>query len=386
MTEAAVAVIRPAALRNNLQRIRSATAGCRIMAVVKANAYGHGLVQIARLLGEVDALAVARVSEGVILREVGIRQRIVVLEGCSSAAEMDAAVRHKLDIVVHDAVHFILLAGVSEEGVLDVWLKVDTGMGRLGFAPADLADCRAQLLRTPAVRSSARIMTHLASADDPDNPMTMEQVRRFGEALGFFQGDVSIANSAGLLLWPQTLESSLTLDYRGDNWVRPGLALYGASPVVGKSAREMGLEPVMSFESRLISVKTIAAGSGVGYGSNWKARRDTVVGVAAVGYGDGYPRHLKSGTPVLVNGRRVALIGSVSMDLISIDLTDVPVANVGDRVVLWGGHLPIEEIAARADTIPYELMCGLSQRVEHRLESAESESSAQYSHGVQEES
>jgi alanine racemase len=149
------------------------------------------------------------------------------------------------------------------------------------------------------------------------------------------------------------------------------LALFGASPIIGKSAREMGLVPAMSFESRLIAVKTIKRGTAVGYGGDWRAKRDTVVGVIAAGYGDGYPRHLKSGTPVLVNGRRVALIGRVSMDMINVDLTDVPVANVGDRVVLWGGHLPIEEIASRAGTIPYELMCGLSQRVEHRMIAAD---------------
>jgi alanine racemase len=356
------------------------------MAVVKANAYGHGLVQIARLLDEVDALAVARVSEGVHLREAGIGQRVVVLEGCGTASEVAAAVRHQLDIVIHDSSHFALLETVSEADALDVWIKIDTGMGRLGFEPADLAECRERLDNIASVRSAARIMTHLASADDPDNPMTMEQVRRFGDALGVFPGDISIANSAGLLLWPQTLEPSLSLDYRGDNWVRPGLALYGASPVAGKSAREMGLEPVMSFESRLIAVKTVHSGSGVGYGSTWTARRDTIVGVVAVGYGDGYPRHLQSGTPVLVNGRRVALIGVVSMDLISVDLTDVPVAAVGDRVVLWGGHLPIEEIAVRAGTIPYELMCGLSQRVEHRLATADAEGSEQQSLGVSAES
>ena len=152
--------------------------------------------------------------------------------------------------------------------------------------------------------------------------------------------------------------------------MRPGLALFGASPVLGKSAREMGLKPAMSFESRLIAVKTIRRGSSVGYGGQWRARRDTVVGVVAAGYGDGYPRHLQSGTPVLVNGRRVALIGRVSMDMINVDLTDVPVAEVGDKVVLWGGHLPVEEIAARAGTIPYELMCGLSQRVAHRMVNA----------------
>jgi alanine racemase len=202
----------------------------------------------------------------------------------------------------------------------------------------------------------------------------MEQLRRFGAALNGFKGDVSIANSAGMLMWPTTLEPAPALDYKGDNWVRPGLALFGASPVLGKSAREMGLKPAMSFESHLIAVKTIQRGSSVGYGSQWRARRDTVVGVVAVGYGDGYPRQLQTGTPVIVNDRRVALIGRVSMDMINVDLTDVPVATVGDRVVLWGGQLPIEEIAARAGTIPYELMCGLGRRVALRIDETSADS------------
>lgn len=367
MTETAVAVIQPAAIRNNLQRLRSAAPGCRIMAVIKANAYGHGLIAVAHFLKDVDALAVARVSEGIRLREAGITQRIVVLEGCSHIAEVNEALQHKLEIVVHDPAHFPLLEAIRADEVLDVWLKLDTGMGRLGFPVTDLQDCQNRLAGIPCVRPAMRLMTHLACADDPDNPATLEQLRQFGGAIGSFDGDVSVANSAGILLWPQTMESSPAFDYKGDNWVRPGLALFGVSPVLGKGAREMGLKSAMSFESRLIAVKTIKRGTSVGYGGEWRASRDTVVGVVAAGYGDGYPRHLQSGTPVLVNGRRVALIGRVSMDMINLDLTDVPVANVGDRVILWGGHLPIEEIAARAGTIPYELMCRLSQRVEYRM-------------------
>ncbi|MCP4001315.1 MAG: alanine racemase [Gammaproteobacteria bacterium] len=367
MIETSVAVIQPAAIRNNLQRVRSAAPGCRIMAVIKANAYGHGLIAVAQLLKDVDALAVARVSEGIYLREAGISQRIVVLEGCSQLVEINEAIQHQLEIVVHDPVHFSMLEAVQAENVLDVWLKLDTGMGRLGFPVMDYQDSWSRLSGISCVRPVIRLMTHLACADDPDNPATLEQLRQFGGAIGSFDGDVSVANSAGVLLWPQTMETSPEFNYRGDNWVRPGLALFGVSPFLGKSARDMGLKSAMTFESRLIAVKTIKRGAAVGYGSEWRASRDTVVGVAAVGYGDGYPRHLQSGTPVLVNGRRVALIGRVSMDMINLDLTDVPVANVGDRVVLWGGHLPIEEIATRAGTIPYELMCGLSRRVEYRM-------------------
>ncbi len=366
MTDTAVAVIHTAAIRHNLARLKTAAAGCPVLAVIKANAYGHGLAQIAKLLGDADALGVARVAEGVRLRDAGVAQRIVVLEGCSSAAELQAAIRHRLDIVIHDQAHFGLLAAASEEAAVTAWLKIDTGMGRLGFAPEEARDCLQRLAGLPVVRDEVAVMTHLACSDDPDSPVTMEQLRRFGAAIGQYAGDVSVANSAGVLLWPQTFERSLDLDYSGNNWVRPGLALFGASPIRGKSARDLGLLPAMSFETRLIAVKTIKRGTSVGYGGKWRAARDTVIGVAAVGYGDGYPRHLKSGTPVLVNGRRVALIGRVSMDMISLDLTDVPVAAVGDPVVLWGRHLPIEEIAARAGTIPYELMCGIAERVEHR--------------------
>jgi alanine racemase len=368
VTETVVAVIQPDAIRHNLKRLREAAPSCHFMAVIKANAYGHGFIAVAKLIqDEVDALAVARVSEGVRLREAGIKQRIVVLEGCSQVLEFEEAIRNRLEVVVHDPAHFEMLESIECEAMLDVWVKLDTGMGRLGFPAKSCSEVLQRLGKISCVKPGIQLMTHLACADDPDNPMTMEQMRRFGEVLDGFTGDISIANSAGILLWPPTLEPSPALDYQAGNWVRPGLALFGVSPVLGKSAREMGLLPAMSFESRLIAVKTIRRGSSVGYGSQWRARRDTVVGVVAAGYGDGYPRHLQSGTPVLVNDRRVALIGRVSMDMINLDLTDVPVASVGDRVVLWGGLLPIEEIAARAGTIPYELMCGLSQRVSHRM-------------------
>ena len=366
MSDAAVAIVRVDAIRRNLERVRAAASGCRVMAVIKANSYGHGLVSIARYLSDVDALGVARVSEGVRLRDAGITTPIVVLEGCSDPDEVAAAIAHDMQVVVHDPAHFSLLANADGTSVLRAWLKIDTGMGRLGFRPDEMKACVQRMATLPVLGKNIVVMTHLACSDDPDSPVTMEQLRRFGAAIGHYAGDVSVANSAGVLMWPQTMESSPDMDYSGDNWVRPGLALFGASPVTGKGAREFGLIPAMSFESRLIAVKTVKRDARVGYGGSWRAHRDTVVGVAAVGYGDGYPRQLESGTPVLVNGRRASLIGKVSMDMINLDLTDVPVAKVGDPVVLWGGHLPIEEIAARAGTIPYELMCGLSERVAHR--------------------
>ncbi len=243
------------------------------MAVIKANAYGHGLIAVARILGNVDALAVARVSEGVRLREAGITNRIVILEGCSDTEEVHGAIAHGMEIVVHDPAHFEILQNITEADALSVWLKLDTGMGRLGFEPSELQPVLERLKKISAIRDDIKLMTHLACADNPDSPKTLEQLRQFGAALDDFGGDISIANSAGILLWPQTLEPSHEFNYRGENWVRPGLALFGASPVLGKSARDMGLLPAMSFESRLIAVKTIRQGETVGYGGDWRAER-----------------------------------------------------------------------------------------------------------------
>jgi len=378
----AFAVIDGAAIEHNLQRIKSAAPDCRVLAVVKANGYGHGLEYVAGRLKGADAFGVARVAEGLSLRRLVPDKPIVVLEGCADAEGAQLAARHCLDLVVHDPSHFGLLEALDSNADVRVWLKLDTGMGRLGFPPGRLGACLRRLRKIPGVRDGIVLMTHLACADDADDPLTMEQLRRFGEAAGRYEGDVSIANSAGTLLWPQTLEPSLHIDYAGDNWIRPGLALYGASPVRDKSARELGLRPAMSFRSTLIAVKTVKRGTTVGYGATWRATRETVIGVVAVGYGDGYPRQLPAGTPVLVNERRVALIGRISMDMISVDLTDVPVATVGDPVTLWGGHLPVEEIAARAGTLPYELMCRLSERVEHRYTDAAAEQPRPSSTGV----
>lgn len=367
MTETAVAVINASAIRHNFERIKTAAAGCRIMAVIKANAYGHGLIQAAQILSDADAFAVARVDEGASLRVAGIRKPILVLQGCADYAEAEFAAEHELDLVVHEPSHFHMLDALPAEQSVGVWLKLDTGMGRLGFETESLDACLKRLKGCAAVKSDPKVMTHLACADDPNDRTTLEQVRSFGAALGDFSGDVSIANSAGVFAWPQTLTSSALLNYKAENWVRPGLALYGVSPIPGRSAREFGLEPAMSFESRLIAIRTLLKGAHVGYGATWQADRETVVGVVAVGYGDGYPRHLETGTPVVVNGHRVRLVGRVSMDMITVDLTDVPAADVGDRVVLWGSNPGVEEIAARAGTIPYEVMCGLSQRTKHRI-------------------
>jgi alanine racemase len=324
------------------------------MSVIKANAYGHGLVAVARALESTDAFAVARVDEGLSLRMAGIKTPIVLLEGVFDREQLEAAAGADFQLVVHAPEQIELLRAAAPGTSFKVWLKLDTGMNRLGFKGAAFASAHASLSALPAVRSPVNLFTHLASADDPELPTTPEQLASFSAATRDLPGERSIANSAGMLSF-----STAQAD-----WVRPGLLLYGASPIAGAIGADYGLKPVMTLHSHVIAVKDLAVGEHVGYGGAWVARRPTRLAVAAVGYGDGYPRSLGAGTPVLVNGERAGLAGRVSMDMIGIDATDlkrVPV--LGDPVVLWGDGLPVEEIAVWAETIPYELLCGISQRV-----------------------
>ncbi|MDH4021726.1 MAG: alanine racemase [Gammaproteobacteria bacterium] len=367
MTPAAVAVIRPAALRNNLERVRELAPGCPVLAVIKANAYGHGLIQVARILEDVDAFAVARLEEAVQLREAGIRKRLVILGGCLALEELRVASDLQFDVVVHSARQAALLEGAVVGGPVACWLKVDTGMGRLGVEPAAVPGLTKRLRSAPTV-SSLTLMTHLACADDHSDPATVEQLQVFSRLLGTWEGDASLANSAAILQWPDTLRDGGLLRYPGRNWVRPGIMLFGASPLRGKSAIDLGLRPVMSFETRLIAVKPVRKGQRVGYGGHWVAPRDSVLGIAAAGYADGYPWHVATGTPVGVRGRAAPLVGRVSMDMLTIDLTEVPDAVAGDRVVLWGDSPTVEEIAGAARTIPWTLMTGINRRVAVRIE------------------
>lgn len=372
MSQTAVAVIHSAAIQHNFRLLKEKAAGCKVMPVLKANAYGHGMVAVAKLLPEADAFAIARIDEGVKLRNAGIEQRLVVLGGCIDQVELVRAMEHGLDLVVHHAVQLELLNSYQGGRQVRVWVKVDTGMGRLGFDPAELPQVLQHLADCEAVTGQPVVMSHLACADEPDNDMTLRQIERFGHCLGEslinFGGDVSIANSAGILQWPEALQPSEKFHYTGDNWVRPGLALYGVSPVNGRTAADLGLQPAMTFRSRLITVKPIKTGDSVGYGADYVAAHDSVFGVAAVGYGDGYPRGIAEGTPVLVNDKRAAIIGRVSMDLIAIDLAGQPDAKPGDVVELWGEQLEVQEIAECAGTIAYELLTQLSRRPPRELD------------------
>jgi alanine racemase len=341
-----------AALRLNLQRARDAAPNSRVMAVIKADGYGHGMLRVARALEEADALAVGRVIEGIQLREAGEERPITVLEGFSDRAELETAARLGLELVIHEQGQLELLESNSLEEPVHCWLKLDTGMHRLGFPVSEAQAVAARLMECPSVVTPIRLMTHLAQADDLSSRETDHQLEQFREVVRILELESSSANSGGILGWKESHVE----------WIRPGIMLYGSSPFQNKTGPEEGLAPVMTFSGRLIAVNQFREGDGIGYGGSWRCPEDMKIGVIAAGYGDGYPRHAPPGTPVLLNGQRVPLVGRVSMDMITVDLRKQPQAKVGDLAILWGRGLPAEEVAESAGTISYELFCGLAGR------------------------
>jgi alanine racemase len=347
------ALIDTHALRHNLNVVRARAASARIMAVVKANAYGHGLVSTALALEGADAFAVARLEEALALRAAGIRTRIVLLEGVFSAAQLEDAAHERLDLVVHDPLQIELLERCGSAGRFALWLKVDSGMNRLGFACSDFAAALGRIRNLTPPPRELRLLTHLACANERDDRTTRAQLERFRQATRGLGYEVSIANSAGLF-------GDVPL---GCHWVRPGLALYGASPFADYPAERLGLRPVMTLTSSVIALRRVARAEAVGYGAAWVAERDSVIAIVAAGYGDGVPRSLTSGTPVLIGEARAPLVGRISMDMLAVDVTGVRAVQVGTPAVLWGAQLPVEEVARHAGTICYELLCSVSQRV-----------------------
>ncbi len=354
MNPAAYAELDLDALRHNLNIVRHKAPNAKIMAVIKANAYGHGLPRVAAALQEVEAIAVARVDEAIRLRKSGFTSRIVVLEGFSCLDELKDILNSHLEAVIHAEHQLALLKELRTDEVFSAWLKLDTGMNRLGFNKEGFALAYRQLQESRLIKKPIRLMTHLANADDPKNPATLRQIGEFRQAVRSFSGELSIANSAGILAWPDAIT----------DWVRPGIMLFGVSPFLEDTAESYELRPVMSLHSRIIATKQLKVGDRVGYGSQWRCKKPTKLGVIAIGYGDGYPRHTHPETPVLVNGVRVPLVGRVSMDMITVDLDNCPEAKPGDPALLWGQGLPVEEIAVCAETIPYTLLCGITQRVQ----------------------
>ena len=348
------AVVDAAALRHNLRQARQAAPHSRVMAVIKANAYGHGLVPAAKAFAEADGFAVARLEEGLALRAAGLGNRILLLEGVFTPEQLAIAARERFELMVHSFHQLDLLDALATTDEVTTWIKVDSGMNRLGFRLDELATAYRRLRGNSHVHSDPTLVTHLASADDRRDPSTRRQLGAFEAATSGLPGARSIANSAGVLAWPTA---------RAD-WVRPGLMLYGVSPFPSGTGADLGLRPAMTLRTEVIAVKDVKAGERVGYGGSWTAPRDTRMAVVAAGYGDGYPRSTASGAPVQVGGRRAPLIGRVSMDMVSVDVTELPAVAVGDPVVLWGSEVPVEEVAAHAGAIAWDLLCGVSQRVQ----------------------
>ncbi len=342
------------ALENNLQVARKSTSS-RLMSVIKADGYGHGLLRAAHAFAATDGYALLDIQDAVCLREAGFRQPILLLEGFFSADELPLIAEHDLTCVIHGTGQLAMLDAYPGSGRLDVWLKVNTGMNRLGFAPQQVAQVMEQLRRHRAVRDIT-LMTHFANADETRG--VSEPLALFNEIVSPYRFPRSLANSAALLRYPASHA----------DWVRPGIMLYGASPFAHESggdvsAQQLGLKPAMTLSSRIIATQQLRAGDEVGYGALFRAEHPMRIGIVACGYADGYPRSAPNGTPILVEGQRTGTLGRVSMDMLCVDLSALPQAEVGSRVVLWGEGMPIEEVARAAGTVSYELMCALTPRV-----------------------
>ncbi len=355
MTSVVTVEIDFAALRHNLQQVRKAAPDAKVIAVIKANAYGHGLLRVASVLQQAgaEAFAVARLNEALQLREAGITCPILCLEGFLNSHELDELAAHDLQVVVHHVSHVELLERHLLSKPITAWLKIDSGMHRLGVSPQSVLELWQRLKQCKSVKT-LKLMTHLASADDRNSEQTRQQIKLFNETVAGIATEITIANSAGILGWAQS----------HGQWVRPGIMLYGVSPFINGRGESEGLQPVMTLTSHLIAVNHFKKGDAIGYGASWVCPEDMAIGVVACGYGDGYPRHAVPGTPVIINGQRLPLVGRVSMDTLCVDLHTAPNTHIGDAVTLWGKGLPVEEIAESASTIPYELLCGVTGRVQ----------------------
>ncbi|GAB3464593.1 alanine racemase [Azotobacter salinestris] len=351
-----VATVDLAALRHNHALARRCAPGARAFAVVKANAYGHGVREVVTALrDDADGFAVACLEEAAEVRALHDSARILLLEGCFEPAEYRIAAQLGLDVAIQDGEQAEALLAAELERPLNLWLKLDSGMHRLGFSAPALRDWHTRLLGARQV-AELNLMSHFACADEPGHPLTARQLESFLGLADVPFAARSLANSAAILSLPQA-----HLD-----WLRPGIMLYGASPFAGRDAAELGLQPAMSLTARLIAIREVAPGETVGYGATWRAGRPTQIGTVSCGYADGYPRSAPAGTPLAIRGRRVPLAGRVSMDMLTVDLSELPEARVGDAVELWGADLPVDEVARACGTIGYELLTRVSARVPRR--------------------
>jgi alanine racemase len=350
MARPLVAQINLSALQRNLALARAKAPRTQVLAVVKANAYGHGLARVLPALEDADGLALIELDAASMLRDQRYSRRILLLEGFFEPRELPEIAARRLAVVVHHIDQVAMLEQAKLARPIEVFVKVNTGMNRLGFAPSAAAGVCERLSKAPSV-VAIRLMTHFARADEEDG--IAEPLAAFEASTRGLAYPRSLANSAGVIRYPEV----------GGDIVRPGIMLYGATPSAGDTAEALGLAPVMTLRSEIIAVQELLPDQSVGYGGGYTAARAHRIGVVACGYADGYPRHAPNGTPVLVCGRKARIAGRVSMDMITVDLTDVPQARVGSPVVLWGEGLPVDDVAAAASTIGYELLCAVAPRV-----------------------
>ncbi|MFW0094501.1 MAG: alanine racemase [Coxiella endosymbiont of Haemaphysalis qinghaiensis] len=352
----ALATIDLQALKYNFSRVKEIVPQSFVLAMIKSNGYGHGLVRVAKTLTLANAFGVACIDEALILRENGITTPIVVVCGFGDETELNEFTQHNLVAVIHHSHQVSLLEKNKTSSPLQVWLKVDTGMHRLGFSLEKATSAYNRLSACLSVQKPIGLMTHLADADNKDRSFTERQINQFMKIAKNRDVKKSVVNSAGLLAYPTAFF----------DWIRPGIMLYGVSPFSWKTGMRQNLKPVMTLSAKIIAIKNCRPGDVIGYGCTWRSSENTLIGIVSIGYGDGYPRHAPSGTPTLLHGKICPLIGRVSMNMMTINLRHELDAKIGDKVILWGNGLPVERIAEQAGTIGYELLCRISQRVQFR--------------------
>ncbi|TVQ41879.1 MAG: alanine racemase [Wenzhouxiangella sp.] len=355
MARNTLARIDVAAVGHNLARVRALAPNSRVMAVVKADAYGHRLDLCLPALAGADMLAVATLEEARAIRRLGCELPVILLEGLIRDGDLSVAADLGLELTIHHPAQVVALQNFGKAPTPRLWLKLDSGMHRLGMDAVSGREAHRCLLALPGAEQ-VNLVTHFASADAVDSSTTCDQMARFREVTAGLSGELCLANSAAILGHPES---------HGD-WVRAGILLYGISPYPDRTGESLGLKPVMTLTTELIAINDVPAGERIGYGGRFTAPSDMRIGVAGIGYGDGYPRSLVDGTPVRVGEHECKLVGRVSMDMITIDLAGAPEAGIGDRVILWGRGLPVERIAGHADTIAYELVCRITRRVRYR--------------------
>ncbi|WP_394245473.1 alanine racemase [Vibrio astriarenae] len=347
------------AIKHNFEVLNKKAGKQKLIVVVKGNAYGHGAVDVAKALPNAEYFAVARIEEALELRQAGISKPIILLEGCFCQQDLETAALFELDTVVHNETQLSQVEMLSVKQSVKAWLKIDTGMHRVGVEPHEVSDYVSRLTRSGNVTGDVHFLSHFSCADDIEQAKTLSQIEVFKKSISNQPGLKSIANSAGILLWPQS----------EFDCARTGIALYGIAPQSQHQGVEHDLIPAMTLTSQLIAIRSHKSGDPVGYGDSWVAEKDTILGIVAIGYGDGYPRAASNHASMFINGRTVPVVGRVSMDMVVVDLGTGSQDNVGDEVEIWGKQMPVEKVAEAADTIPYELVIQITNRVHRHVSS-----------------